>query len=148
MGIMADDLLLTDEEITEAWDIGRRSKDGTTVLFRIAKAQLFKVLKAGYKSPEEIKLGQHQDYLDYDRGVAVTKEFYKGYVKLAEDQHPPQCPYDSLIFPTTIEEAGKFLTEKGLTDREKSAVSGAIARLGWENCQKANDEEDWRRIEL
>ena len=44
------------------------------------------------------------------------------------------CPYDSLIFPTTIKEAGKFLTDKGLTDREKSAVSGTIARLGWENA--------------
>ena len=52
------------------------------------------------------------------------------------DAELPDCFYDSLIFPTTIEEAGKFLTDKGLTDRDKSAVSGTIARLGWENCVK------------
>jgi len=81
-------------------------------------------------------------------GVAdAFREAYAGYVQLADDQHPPQCPYNSLIFPTTIEEAGKFLTEKGLTDKEKSAVSGTIARLGWDNCQIANDEAGWRKVE-
>lgn len=50
-------------------------------------------------------------------------------------------PYAQDIFPTSIEGAGKFLTEKGLTDKEKTAISGCIARLGWENCQRSILEE-------
>ena len=94
------------------------------------------IKEAGYKSPEEVAF--------FTADVAKAE----GYVKLAEDQNLPQCPYDSLIFPTTVKEAGEFLTQKGLTDREKTAVSGAIARLGWENCQKAMVDEDcWRKVE-
>ena len=59
----------------------------------------------------------------------------------------PGCPYDSLIFPTTIKEAGQFLTAKGLTDREKTAVSGTIARLGWENCVQAIKEAGYTKTE-
>jgi len=44
------------------------------------------------------------------------------------------CPYDKTVFPTTIEEAGKFLERKGLSTRDISAISGCIARLGWNNA--------------
>lgn len=59
----------------------------------------------------------------------------KGYnAKVDRGAKLTDCPYCSLVFPTTIEEAGKFLTDKGLADREKTAISGTIARLGWDNC--------------
>ena len=36
-------ILLTDEEMTKTWNYGRMDENGTTALFRIAKAQLRKV---------------------------------------------------------------------------------------------------------
>ena len=74
-------------------------------------------------------------------------ELHSQGVVIKVDRKLPDSAYSSLIFPTTIEEAGKFLTDKGLTDIEKSAVSGTIARLGWENCAKTMDEAGYVAVE-
>lgn len=85
---------------------------------------------------------------DYYRRVDEIIEFEDSQgVVVRVDRELPNCLYDSLIFPTTIEEAGTVLTTKGLTDREKSAVSGTIARLGWESCAKAIDEAGYVAVE-
>jgi len=44
-----------------------------------------------------------------------------------------QNPYPEDIFPTTIEEAGKYLREK-MGDEKTTAISGAICRLGYGNA--------------
>lgn len=44
-----------------------------------------------------------------------------------------QNPYPEDIFPTTIEEAGKYLKEK-IGDKKTTAISGAICRLGYGNA--------------
>ena len=79
-------------------------------------------------------------YLCDDISFMIMVYLAKEGVVIKVDRELPDCLYDSLIFPTTTEEAGKFLTNKGLTDREKSAVSGTIARLGWESCARVMDE--------
>ncbi len=106
------------------------------------------IKEAGYHSRKET-LEISTRCVEEGRKVERRIMIANGWVKLANDQTLPSSLYDSLIFPTTIEEVGKFLTDKGLTDREKSAVSGTIARLGWENCcHQLVDEEDFRRVEL
>ncbi len=44
------------------------------------------------------------------------------------------CPYDERIFPTTVEQVGAFLREKGLSENNIAAISGCVARLGWNNA--------------
>lgn len=44
-------------------------------------------------------------------------------------------PYDERIFPTTIDEAGKYLRKK-IGDKNTSAIAGALCRFGWQAAQK------------
>ena len=104
---------------------------------------------------EEIRKGMKEileDGVYNDTPFGETVDALRRYLQrngcmLKVDRELPYCPYDSLIFPTTIEEAGKFLTDKGLTDREKAAVSGTIARLGWESATKQHEEAGYLAVE-
>lgn len=53
-------------------------------------------------------------------------------------------PYDERIFPTTPEQATKLERDKGFTDREITAISGCLARLGWNNAILRIAELGWR----
>jgi hypothetical protein len=44
------------------------------------------------------------------------------------------CIYSKDIFKNSHEQIADFLKEKGLSDKELSAVSGVLARFGWENA--------------
>jgi len=98
-----------------------------------------------YWSWETLDLDVREDYLN--QADKILSYLHSQGVVIRVDRELPDSAYDSLIFPTTIEEAGKFLTDKGLTDREKSAISGTIARLGWENCAKAMDDAGYVAVE-
>jgi hypothetical protein len=54
--------------------------------------------------------------------------------KLVEIIENIPCVYSKEIFKNTHEEIARFLKEKGLTDNDLSAVSGVLARFGWENA--------------
>ena len=43
-------------------------------------------------------------------------------------------PYKESMFPTTNNEAADLLISKGLTQKEMTAISGTIARIGYEAC--------------
>lgn len=73
-----------DKGFSEASNLAR--KDCLT----FASGILALIKEAGYKSPEEIALIFNPDYLNFQKGVEVTEELYKDYVKLADDQTPPQ----------------------------------------------------------
>lgn len=40
-------------------------------------------------------------------------------------------PYQEDIFPTSVKQAGQLLRDKGLTEREITAISGCICRVGY-----------------